>query len=322
MVDKRFKNLEFKVGLFVFVALVLLFLILGTFAVQKQIFTKKVSIEIFADSGEGLSKSMPIMYSGFQIAKIYNVNLRDDGIVVMQAKIPKQYTKWVKKDSEVKLTSQGLIGSNSIVFSGGSNKGEIENGTTFALKRDKGLDALIAKGEAVLEDVQKIIKNVEAVSRTIAENKDNLQKVLVGVGDVGDDLHQKKGSLGYLVRTDHVKDEVADILTKVKQVEDNINNIALRITDIAEKLKTDLDETGDNTVEATKGVKDAIDKTQPILDDIKNISGNISKTSDNIENLKQDTEDALNTTNRILINLEAKWPFSSGKKIGEKVKMP
>ena len=85
------------------------------FLITQDVFTRKVKVVFIAKSGEGLSKSMPVMYSGFQIARVHKIELRDDGLVELRAKIPERYNKWVKEDSEVRIQAQGVIGANSLV---------------------------------------------------------------------------------------------------------------------------------------------------------------------------------------------------------------
>ncbi len=56
------------------------------FLVTQDVFTPKVKITFLAKSGEGLSKSMPVKYSGFQIGRVHKVELREDGRVELRAK--------------------------------------------------------------------------------------------------------------------------------------------------------------------------------------------------------------------------------------------
>jgi len=332
MGDKQFKNVEYKVGLFVLSSIILLIVIIGTFFVQKQVFVQKIKIEILADSGEGLSKSMPIMYSGFQIAKVYDVQLRDDGLVTVITKIPKRYKKWIKPDSKVNLGSQGLIGPKVIVFSGGKF-GDLQNGQTYTLQREKGLAALIEKGEAVLEDVKNIIANIEELSNTVVENKKSIEQLMVGMGDVGNDLHNKEGSLAYMIRTNDLKNELAQITKKVRLIQDNVIKITDTVDKMSKENQADIKDTVTNVKEAVKSINNAVQSVDKavnkvvnetkIVNNVDNITKNLAEGTDNLTTIKKETDEILNTTNRLLINLEGRWPFSSGdKKVKSKVKLP
>ncbi|MCD8567648.1 MAG: MlaD family protein [Geovibrio sp.] len=209
MAGNKFANLELKVGLFVIISIALMAAIILTFAIKKKLFMPKINVSILTDSGDGITKSMPVKYAGFTISRVYEVELMDDGNVVLHTRIPKQYTKWIRQDSVAKLTSQNIIGSSFIVFSGGSaNSLEITDGTSFNLTREGGLAALMEQAQPVIEDIKEIVNNVANITQTIEDQSENINRFFGGLGDVGDDLHNKTGSVGYLVRSDYIKDEV------------------------------------------------------------------------------------------------------------------
>lgn len=116
MTDPRFKNIEFKVGIFVLAAIVAIILAIIFVGINKKIFVKKVRVYIKSNTGENLKKGMPVLFSGFEIAKVGSVELIDASDVQITVDIPKDYTNWIKVDSKVKLVSQGIIGSNVLVF--------------------------------------------------------------------------------------------------------------------------------------------------------------------------------------------------------------
>jgi phospholipid/cholesterol/gamma-HCH transport system substrate-binding protein len=306
MGDPRFKNLELKVGFFIFVAFVMLLVFLFGFLAKQNFFTPKVKVVFVSDSGEGLSKSMPVMYSGFQIGRIHTISLRDDGMVELKAKIPERYNKWVRRDSEAKIQAQGVIGANAIVFSGGKDHLQIENGQTYILKRDKAISDIVNKLEPMMDHVQNILLNVDKVSTSVSSKRTRIESILDGVGAVGEDLNNKEGSVGYLVRSDYLKDEVKAIVDQIKQIEENINRITVKVDKVV------------------AGVNDRVDESKPVVSNTNEITGDVAETTDNLKDVRKQADDILNTTNRVLLNLEEKWPFNAEgeKKTNEKVELP
>jgi len=341
MGDPRFKNLELKVGFFIFAAFVMLLVFLLGFLAQQNFFTPKVKLVFISASGEGLSKSMPVMYSGFQIGRIHKIELRDDGMVELKARIPERYNKWVKRDSEAKVQAQGVIGSNAIVLSGGKITNVIENGQSYILKRDKGISELVTKFEPMLENVHNILINVDKLTSSISSKRTRIESILDGVGAVGDDLNEKKGSVGYLVRSDYLKNEVKVIIDRIKEIEAKVNVIASGVDEgvagvndrIAEskpvvqnfdKGLIAIKEGVESINKLAKNLDATIDKIQPTLDNTNKISGDVADTTENLADVRKQADDILSTTNRVLLNLEEKWPFTPGgdKAIGEKVSLP
>lgn len=339
MGDPRFKNLELKVGFFIFTAIVMiLFMVLG-FLITQDVFTRKVEVVFIAKSGEGLSKSMPVMYSGFQIARVHEIELRDDGLVELRARIPVKYNKWIKEDSVSKVQAQGVIGANAIVLSGGSSdEPDIENGQTYTLQRDKAITDIILKVEPMIDDIKHILENVDRVTTSISDKRPKIENLLDGVGAVGSDLTNKEGSVGYLVRSDYLKEEVAKIIAKVKTIENNIEKITIAVNARVDEAKPVLQSFDKGLIAIKEGsekignfaanldttVDETITKIQPTLENTNKITSDVAETTTNLADVRKQTDEILNTTNRILLNLEEKWPFDdgSGRKADEKVKLP
>ncbi|MCD8491096.1 MAG: MlaD family protein [Geovibrio sp.] len=327
MAGNKFANLELKVGLFVIISIALMAAIILTFAIKKKLFMPKINVSILTDSGDGITKSMPVKYAGFTISRVYEVELMDDGNVVLHTRIPKQYTKWIRQDSVAKLTSQNIIGSSFIVFSGGSaNSLEITDGTSFNLTREGGLAALMEQAQPVIEDIKEIVNNVANITQTIEDQSENINRFFGGLGDVGDDLHNKTGSVGYLVRSDYIKDEVKNIVGRIEVLQMQLNEIADNVNLKVERTDESIDKLNSALQafkEGVQSIEKAVESAQPTIDNANKISGDVAEATDNITEIKNQADSILKTSDRILYNLEQRWPFNDGSVItGEKVKLP
>lgn len=338
MGDPRFKNLELKVGLFIFVAIAMIaFMVIG-FLVTQDVFTRKVKVVFIAESGEGLSKSMPVMYSGFQLARVHKIELRDDGLVELRANIPERYNKWIKSDSVTTVQAQGVIGANTIVFSGGNDAGVIDDGQTYQLLREKAITDLLMKVEPMINDVKSILENVDEVTESVTTKRKEFESFMDGFGAVGEDLTNKQGSVGYLVRSDYLKNEVEKIVNKIKTIEDNIEKITLSVNSRVDETKPVIQNFDKGLIAIKEGTENIstlarnLDKTvaetvetiQPTLKNTNKITTDIADTTTNLADIREQTDEILNTTNRILLNLEERWPFNDSNQIktDEKVQLP
>lgn len=335
MGDPRFKNLDIKVGFFIFVSIMMILVMVVGFLITQDVFTRKVKVMFLAQSGEGLSKSMPVMYSGFQLARVHKIELRDDGMVELRANIPFKYTKWIKADSEATVQAQGVIGANALVFSGGTaGNPDIKDGHVYKLKREKAITDLLVKVEPMIDDVRNILANVDDVTSSISSKRTRIEDLLDGVGAVGSDLTKKEGSVGYLVRSDYLKNEVEQIVTKIKVIEDNLKKITVAVNARVDETKPAIANLDKGIVAIKEGsekignlaanIDTSVTKLQPTFEHTNKISGDVAETTTNLKDLREQTDEILNSTNRILLNLEEKWPFNdgSGEKTNEKVKLP
>lgn len=342
MGDPRFKNIEFKVGLFILMSLILFFVFIIGFLVQQDFFAAKVKVVFISQSGEGLSKSMPVMYSGFQIAKIYSIELRDDGLVELRAMVPVRYKKWIKPQSSARIQAQGVIGANAIVLSGGiESKDSISDGQTYKLTRDQQIADLIKKFEPMLDNIKHIVSNVDDVTTSVADKRKSIEDLLGGMGSLGNDVENKKGSIGFLTRSDYIKVQVMEIMGKIQQAQDNLIEITNKVDTAAAGVNDRIDESKPVVADLDKGIlsikqgaddigalaknlNQTVTKLQKTVENTNKITTDVSDTTTNLKDLRKQTDEILNTSNRILLNLENKWPFSNQniQKTNEKVKLP
>lgn len=342
MGDPRFKNIEFKVGLFVFVALILFFVFIIGFLIQQDFFSPKVKVVFISESGEGLAKSMPVMYSGFQISKIYSIELRDDGLVELRAMIPTRYKKWVKPQSKARIQAQGVIGANAIVLSGGiDSKDNIQDGQTYKLTRDQQISDLIKKFEPMLDNIKHIVENVDNVTTSVADKRKSIEDLLGGMGSLGSDVEHKQGSIGFLTRSDYLKIQVMQIMSKLQQAEDNLVLITDKVNTAATGVNDRINEAQPAVADLDKGIvsikngaddigrlaqnlNQTVTKLQKTVENTNKITTDVAGSTTDLKDLRKQTDEILNTSNRILLNLEDKWPFNNPnmKKTDGKVKLP
>lgn len=326
MADPRFKGIEVKVGIFILSAILSVLVVIGLVAINKNVFTKKVKIIIYSQNGDGLSNGMPVVFSGFQIGRIQDLNLEDDGRVKMVVKIPDDYVKWIKKDSECKLESKNLLGASSITFSGGNGQ-VVEDNDKFFLVRSRGMEELIEKAKPVLEDAKIIVANVRSITDDLKDKNGDLAKLMRGLGNVGDDLTAKKGTLGKLLRTEELNDKITKIIDNVLVLQKNLNEISNKVSAMMDKVGERIDGTEETLKDVNALMKKSnelildlnkrVKEIEPILKNTERISKNIAETSDNLSQIKKEADEILNSTNRLLINLEQRWPFSSGNNKSE-----
>ncbi|MBW2053963.1 MAG: MCE family protein, partial [Deltaproteobacteria bacterium] len=195
--DVRFVNLEKKVGLFIFVALIGLAAIIVFVGFQQDIFTPKASIFFTTESGNDLRNGQIVKFRGFKIGKIKKIWMNDLGKVEVKLTINENYMKWIKIDSHAKLAKEGFIGDSFIEITPGTpGSREVRGGGVIGFQREAGLGELAANIQSeitpVIEDVKKIIRyiddpdgdfktilaNVSQFSNRLIVTTENLDKLL------------------------------------------------------------------------------------------------------------------------------------------------
>lgn len=192
--DPRFKGLDRKVGIFVLIAVAFLLVIVFFMGMEKGLFAKEYNLYITVDSGAGFIEGMPIKLSGFKIGKVKSLKLTNDAKVRVVLNINKEYQKWIRTDSTVKLIKENMIGDSILEVSVGSpeQKMLVEN-DELPFEKVAGVNEFAQIIQPVLDetrktlemvndpkgDIRKTLSNVEKLSEHLLETENNLNELLI-----------------------------------------------------------------------------------------------------------------------------------------------
>lgn len=335
MADPRFKNLEIKVGLFVVIAVVIIITLVISIGISRDIFTTKVYIDVFTETGENLAKGMPVKYAGFQIARVNDLYLQDDGRVIMQIGIPTKYIKWIKQDSVFSLSLQNIIGSSFIDIKTNlqSESANIETGSIFSLKRDQGLQGILEQVTPVVADLREIVGSVNTILVRFADQEGDFNKLMRGLGSLGSDISNKEGSLGYL-RSDAVQNEMQRFLNDLRSFSESAVRMAHNVESGSVTLKRSLEIFDEHSEPIAVGANEIVSEVQnmvrivaPIVARLDQVAANLERASlnaadgtENLDELRNEIQSIVESGNELILKIQNTWPISIGnEKKPEKV---
>lgn len=123
-IDHKFLNIESRVAVFIFFAVVGTVAVWLLIAKQQHMFSAKKSVYFITESGKNLQQGVRVTFSGFRIGKINSVSLNDDDKVLVELSINSDYIKRIKKDSTATMTKELPIGESVIEIMPGSKESE------------------------------------------------------------------------------------------------------------------------------------------------------------------------------------------------------
>ena len=98
--DRRFVNLERRIGLFAGLALLGLVGFVVYQGFSHDLFTAKTRLGIQVQSATGISTGQPVTLCGFKIGKVGGLALNEVGKVEVELLINRQYLRWIRSDSQ------------------------------------------------------------------------------------------------------------------------------------------------------------------------------------------------------------------------------
>lgn len=172
------KSTKFKVrlGLFVAGGFVLLALAIFLIGKQKNLFNPVFTIHANFYNVSGLQVGNTIRFSGINVGTVDNIKIINDSTVKVDMIVEKKIQAFVKKDSEVAIGSEGIIGDRVLIITQGSSRTpSIEEGQYLNSVEPVEMDAIMASLEVTA-------LNAEVISQQLVEIMININK---GKGLIG-----------------------------------------------------------------------------------------------------------------------------------------
>jgi phospholipid/cholesterol/gamma-HCH transport system substrate-binding protein len=291
------RNLEFKVGLFVIATIVLIVSAAGYIAFKKDVFSRVYTFTFSAKSGEGFSEGMPLVFSGFQIGKVYNLELNEKGLVLIRIKVPERHIKWMRSDS-IFILDRPLIGTPKIVVYTNDLASPVlavtDQPEVFPVD---SIDEAIHKVQPLLNKVDTILENSVMITSRLS-HQESLLEMLVGdkttVGSVNTALQQ----------LDEVSQRADLLLARFDALAVNTNEGLFGHDGLLPLVRTIL-----------LDVIEKLRRLNAIVDDLPRITSGVADSLSNVDVLKTEIEASIDSTNRLLNDIERLVPAQKEKEI-------
>ncbi|HRH50620.1 MAG TPA: MlaD family protein [Panacibacter sp.] len=167
------------VGIFVFLALVILVVTIFTLGGQKKTFVKSFTINaVFTDVG-GLLKGGNIWLLGVKVGTVKKISFYGNSQVLVTMSIEQSAQSQIHKDAMAKIGSDGLIGNKIIIIYGGTAAApNIAKDDYLAVEKALSTDDMLATLQANNKNLLEITNDFKSISKKIDSGKGTLATLL------------------------------------------------------------------------------------------------------------------------------------------------
>lgn len=233
MAQRKLTWSELRVGVFVFVALVIV--ALGIFYVtgSSGFWVPKYTIRTYLPEVQDLDKGAPVTLNGVNIGNVESITLTPNPpdkahniTVVMRLK--RSFQDSIRTDSTAGLLTQGVLGTRYVDISRGVTGSVIPSGGAVTgievpeiSQLGQGANDMVQKLQVVAEDLQVMVAKVNSGQGTLGKflNDPSVYNHLEAISAKADDMvssvQQGKGTVGKFIASDELYNKVDDTVTKV-----------------------------------------------------------------------------------------------------------
>ena len=311
--DKNFKSIEVKVGIFIALILALSIFILIYIGYKKEIFSKKISYYVISKTGENIERGIPVRLSGFKIGQVENVFLNNIDYVKVEIRILEKYQKWFRQDSRIILDQEGIIGNSYLKLIPGTEKtAQLPPGAEIFLDKVAGLNEILVEAQPVINDLKAIVSNVRIITDQFLDKNGSMQRILSNLEQITEKLNKNRGLIYYVTEDQRPVQK----LDKILSATDNLMSSIDRLLQNATMRVSDLEPIEDEILGITKDARSFVQELQgiredifPILENVKDITIEIKRATTDLYRLRQETDYVLRAGSDLLDELGQSWLF-------------
>lgn len=202
---------KIRLGIFVFLGLLILFVIIFFIGSNQNLFSSKFKINTHFRNVSGLQIGGQVRFSGIAVGTIEDIVIINDSTVNVVAVMDNDVKKFIKKDSKASITSEGVIGNKILMISqGSSNSSEVNDGTSIKSFEPVEFNDILSSIKVSAENAEIITDELATMLVSINEGEGTLGKLLNDEG-VAKDLEKtmenlKEGSKGLEQNMEAAKD--------------------------------------------------------------------------------------------------------------------
>jgi phospholipid/cholesterol/gamma-HCH transport system substrate-binding protein len=256
---------EKTVGAFMVIMVILLLTIVVMLGRGKDWFKAYVTYYTVFDEAYNLSKDARVKLYKADIGKVKSVRLEGDKVKVELA-ILKDYAPRIKMDSVAVVESPTFIGSEYVSIKPGTPESlPIPENGTISSQAKKSLDDVMAEFE-VEKTAKMFVKSVQAISEMVEHLRDpegplyasldSMAEAMANFEAVTREIREGKGSVGKLVYSEELIQEIYERISHVNRILANIEDATQKAPEIIDSLKKSTEMINQILVNIEKGSRD------------------------------------------------------------------
>jgi len=311
------KNLQFRVGLLVGLAVVLGagFLIYTLYA--RGFFEDSQRLTLITENAEGVAIGMDLTFSGFPIGRVERLALDEQGRARIVIEVPRKDAHWLRQGSVFTL-ERGLIGGASIrAHTGNLNDAPLPDGAERPVLRGDTSEEI----PRLVASLRSILDNIESLTAAGG----NLQASMANLRALTDKAAGRQGALGALLGNEQDVQKLVATLDKTHALLASLSGLAARAEGLVGKTDQRLFAAGgvmDETERAVQQansmlgeVRETLKRADGILADAEKISGNAKAATQDLGQLRAEVDASVRKISGLIDEINRKWPFERKQEI-------
>jgi phospholipid/cholesterol/gamma-HCH transport system substrate-binding protein len=305
------KNLQFRVGLLVGLAVVLGAGFVTYALYARGVFEDTQRLTLIADNAEGVDIGMDLTFSGFPIGRVKRLALDEQGRARIDVDVPRSDAHWLR-ESTIFTLERGLVGSARIrAYSANLRDPPLPDGAVRNILRgdtSEEIPRMVATLRSALENVEQM-----------TASGGSLQATLGNVRALSERAAGRYGVLGVVLGSDEEAQKLVATVDRANSLLTSVNSLVGRTDTLVLKTEERLFAQGgvlDGTTRAVDqlnslltDVRESLKRADGILADAEATAGNAKAATADLGALRTEVDASVRKISSLIDEINRKWPF-------------
>lgn len=304
-------RLKFKVGFFIFILLINVVGVISYIFIKKGVFEERYKYHLITYTAEPFTVGMPVKVSGFQVGKVDEILLKDNGAVKVTFSVNKANLKWVAEGSLL-MIRKPLLGSAHIILYSAIGNPILKEGTTIDNVVNNDINDLILKLEPIVTQMGNIVNSVDKITTYLSKDDSELMKIIKNIEKFSSTLAQNESLLTSLTGDENATksfiksiDKLYSLINNFNKVGKNVNKVSMNIDkDVIPLLKEFIKEL--NSI--AKDIQSKLKSLDPVVD-------SVSNSNKDIIQIKKQIKTGLSKTNQVIEKVDNLFQSKKNEKV-------
>jgi phospholipid/cholesterol/gamma-HCH transport system substrate-binding protein len=263
-------RLDIKVGVFVFIGLALLALLLIQFSKGTSLFHGTYTLRLHALNVGGIKPRAGVLLAGVQVGTVSEIQLADDGkSVTMLLKIYKNFP--IYHDAQFEIEQSGFLGDQYVSINPTKNSPPLlADGADVSCEEPFNLQEVARSAAGFIQHIDETAKKLnEAVTdlQRVVLNDQTLTNFSVAIGNLRSFTEQAMGTIG------EINLIIATNGSQASLAVSNIVTFSQDLTQLANSANTLLATNGTEISDAVKNIKSSTETLKGLMADLQSGKG-------------------------------------------------
>ncbi len=229
------RSTEFRVGIFVSLALVVGSLVVFAIGSRSSMFVSRIDYRAIFANVDGLRPGSPVRMAGIDVGTVDDVHFLPDGRCEVILRIRESESRFITAESVATIGSKGLLGDKLVDVTPGSGdpippNGEIPTGAA---------GGLFAAAGTAMQSAGPAIENVRLFTETLANEqfRDDLRSIAANIAEITRMVREDDGTIHRLLSDPEMADRVEGTLGSVQVATSELAATARNIRSITTEIQ-------------------------------------------------------------------------------------